>query len=74
VSPIDAISSVEFAATGSASTRWFHAFDAGKIVQRGADGSRDAFAAEPASSSAPAATSSELRSGLKVLTTRPPGA
>ena len=33
-SPIDAISCAEFAATGSVSTRWFHALLAGKIVQR----------------------------------------
>ena len=34
-SPIDAISCAEFAATGSESTRWFHALLAGKIGQRG---------------------------------------
>src|ERR1044071_5248165 len=31
--PIDAITCAEFAATGSVSTRWFHAFVAGKSGQ-----------------------------------------
>src|SRR5438477_5789885 len=49
--PIDAISGAEFVATGSESTRWFHALSAGKIGQRGADGSRSAFAEAPPNAS-----------------------
>ena len=38
LAPIERTISSEFAATGSASTRWFHGFDFGKTGQRGADG------------------------------------
>ena len=55
-SPIDWIICAEFAATGSASTRSFHAFVAGKIVHLGAPGKRSACADAPPRSSAPAAT------------------
>src|SRR5579864_9644305 len=51
VSPIDWIIAAEFAATGSLSTRWFHAFVAGKIGHFGAPGTRSAYAA-PAPSAA----------------------
>ena len=50
--PIEAISCAESAATGSVSTRSFHAFVAGKIVQRGAPGTRSALAVPPPRSSA----------------------
>ena len=45
--PIDWMTAAEFAATGSASTRAFHAFVFGKTVQLGAPGSRRACALEP---------------------------
>src|SRR3954447_17721936 len=37
--PIEEMTASEFAATGSASTRWFHGFDAGKTEHFGAPGS-----------------------------------
>src|SRR5581483_11835474 len=56
--PIDWISCAEFAATGSASTRWFHALSDGKTGHRGAAGTRSADADAAPRSSAPAARAS----------------
>jgi hypothetical protein len=44
--PIERTIVVEFAATGSLSTRWFKAFERGKTAHRGAAGRRSA-AADP---------------------------
>src|SRR5262245_63301696 len=49
--PIDWIICAEFAATGSESTRWFHAFEAGKTGHVGAEGTCSA-SADDASTSA----------------------
>ncbi len=58
-----AIICAEFAATGSVSTRSFHAFPAGKIGHAGALGSRSACADPPPSrrTTAPTTTARVMR-------------
>src|SRR5438093_1091693 len=66
--PIEPTISSEFAATGSVSTRWFHAFDFGKTGQRGVDGIFKALAVEPPSRSVPRHTKRTARLMVRLST------
>src|SRR6476619_1758298 len=66
--PIERTISSELAATGSVSTRWFHAFDFGKTGHRGADGIFSACAVEPPSRSRPRHTNRSARLMVRLST------
>src|SRR3954453_5514293 len=71
---MDWISTDDFAATGSASTRWFQALSAGKTGHFGALGSRSAEAEAAARSTiAPAASAKSRFTQPRVPQTRPAG-
>src|SRR5205823_15079365 len=64
--PIEAMTAAELDATGSLSTRRFHGFDFGKTGQRGAAGTRSAWAAPPVA--ATSATTAQTRTRRAFMT------
>src|SRR4051794_15092926 len=64
VAPIEATIAAESAATGSASTRWFHGFEAGDTGERLGPRRRRAGAARTATSATANAAASMMRAPL----------